>query len=127
MLLNEQLGRLAALYPEAGHNGKTLRIVAEEWAALLHAEEASERELMDALAVVKRRCRFFPKTADLKEALDWVREHPPRIPESRRLPEADSRPMSEKAKRAAEIIAAQLTKRITPQEASRQIAALGLR
>lgn len=121
------MGRLAALYPEAGHNGKTLRIVAEEWAALLNAEAASAREFLDTMAVVKRRCHFFPTTADLKESLDWVREHPPRIPENRRLEEPGPTPESrEKAAACCAIISRQLKREITPEEASRELAALGV-
>lgn len=130
-MLNEQLVRLAALYPEAGHNDKTLRVTAKEWAELLDAWEASGREFMDALTVVKTRCNFFPKPADLKSALDWIREHPPRVPESHRLPEYtfghESAERREKTQKAIDIITAQLTKKITPDEAARRIAALGFR
>ena len=91
-LLLDRLRRLAALHPECGHNGKTLRLVAEEWAALLKREEATTREFLDALDVIARHCKFFPTPADLYEALREVREHPPRIPERFRLTEPPQNP-----------------------------------
>ena len=123
--------RLSLLYPQAGHNAESLNVVAWEWARMLDDLGANNVEFADAMAVVKRRCRFFPTPADVAEALRWVREHPPRVPEERRL-EAysfgpDSEERRQKTQQAIAIITAQLTKQITPEEASRRIAALGFR
>ena len=105
--------------------------MAEEWAALLKREEATTREFLDALDVIARHCKFFPTPADLYEALREVREHPPRIPERFRLTEPPHTGRSEaqkaRVRQCREIIAAQLTRRITPVEASRRLNALGLR
>lgn len=121
-LLYDQLQRLATLHPECGHNGKTLYVVAQEWAAVLEHEEASTAEFLDALAVVKRRCKFFPTPADLVEGLREIREHPPRIPEQMRLPEPEFTPEKQARVRACcAIIAAQLARQITPDEASRRL------
>lgn len=83
------------------------------------------------MVVVKSRCRFFPTPGDLKAAIDAIREHPPRVPESRRLQDYSFGPIPEerraKTQEAIDIITAQLTKKITPDEASRRIAALGFR
>lgn len=135
MLLCDQLSRLVALYPEAGHNSGSIRVVAEEWAALLKREEASTTEFIAAMEVVKRRCRFFPTPHDLAEALQYVREHPPRIDEARRLPEPPPGGMSdekrERLRRAIDIIRRQISgpreHRLRPDEARRRINALGLR
>ena len=129
--LNDELERLAALYPQAGHNAKTLNAVAWEWARLLDAWEVNHIEFQDAMVVVKSRCRFFPTPGDLKAAIDWIREHPPRIPESRRLQDYSFGPIPEerraKTREAIAIITAQLKREITPDEASRRIAALGFK
>lgn len=129
--LNDELKRLSLLYPQAGHDDASLNVVAWEWARVLDDLGANNVEFADAMAVVKRRCRFFPTPADLAEALRWIRENPPRVPESRRLPEYSFGPIPEERRRkqdeAIAVITAQMTKRITPEEAARRIAALGFR
>lgn len=132
MLLCDQLSRLVALYPEAGHNSGSIRVVAEEWAALLKREEASTTEFLAAMEVVKRRCRFFPTPHDLAEALKHVRENPPRIGEQYRLeepPPGISDEKRERVRKAIDIIRRQFTgpkeQRLNPDEARMQIRALG--
>ena len=125
--------RLVALHPTCGHNGDTLRVVTQEWADMLQREEASTQEFLAALNVVKGRCRFFPSLADLKDALLWVREHPPLTDEAHRLPVPPAGIPPEKRERvrkAIDIIRRQFTgpkeQRLNPEEARRQIRALGL-
>lgn len=121
--------RLAALYPQAGHNAKTLNAVAWEWARLLDAWDVNHIEFRNAMTVVKSRCCFFPTPGDLKKAIDTVREKPPRVPEDRRLPAYTFGPIPEeqreKTRRAIEIITAQMTGKTHPDDAARQIAELG--
>lgn len=133
MLLCDQLSRLVALYPEAGHNSGSIRVVAEEWAALLKREEAATTEFLAAMSVIKRRCRFFPTVADLSDALRHVRENPPRIGEQYRLeepPPGISDEKRERVRKAIDIIRRQISgpkeQRLPPEEARRQIRALGL-
>ena len=129
--LNDELKTLSLLYPEAGHNADSLNVLAWEWARLLDAWEVNHIEFRDAMVVVKSRCRFFPTPGDLKAAIDAIRENPPRVPESRRLQDYSFGPIPEerraKTQEAIAIIAAQLKREITPDEASRRIAALGFR
>lgn len=112
------------LYPEAGHNGDTLRVIAQEWAAVLEEQEAAESEFLAAMRVLKRRCKFFPTPADLYEALVWVREHPPSaqyplLPEPGPSPERLAR-----TRQACRIISAQLTGQMSASEASKRLDAL---
>ena len=127
--LNDELRRLSLLYPEAKHDDDSLNVVAWEWARLLDAWEVNNIEFRDAMTVLKGNCRWFPTPGDLKAAIDWVREHPPRVPEDRRLEAYTFGPFpeerQEKTRRAVEIIAAQLKREITSDEAARRIAALG--
>lgn len=133
-LIAQQLRPFLVLYPEAGHNGASLALLAGEWHDLLTEEDVQADEFVAAMRRVKKRCRFFPKIADVLEGVRDLREHPPQIDEAHRLPEPPpgggiSDEKRERVRRAIDIIRRQFTgpkeQRLHPEEARRQIKALG--
>lgn len=121
---------LPLLFPEAGHNGETIPHLAEQWQDLLADEDVAEPEFRWAMRRAKKRCRFFPKIADIMEGVTEYREHPPaRIDAAHRLPQESSVPLSpeeiERNKARLEIIGQQAARKITAEEAAIRMAKLG--
>lgn len=70
------LAQLLPHFPEAGHNAATLRALSADWLDLLTSEGVGQTEFAKAIRRAKLNCRFFPKMADLMEAVRYMREHP---------------------------------------------------
>lgn len=63
-----ELLRLAAHYPEAGHNGTTIRIIAEDYHHDLVSEGVSPQNFREAVVEARKRTAFFPKVSDILKA-----------------------------------------------------------
>lgn len=120
------LVQLLPHYPEAGHNGKSISILADDWFDLLSEEDVSSTEFAAALRQAKKRCRFFPKLADLMENIREIRANPPVIDQDRQLTAQGEAPMSQEQidrnVRRLKILADQIAGKITADEADRLIA-----
>ncbi len=68
---------LMAHYPESGHNGTTLGSVANDYFDDLLSEYVSSNEFKFAIVQVRKKCKFFPKMADILEAVNEYRKNPP--------------------------------------------------
>lgn len=124
-----ELFPLLVLYPEAGHNGNTISVLAEQWRDLLADEDVSEPEFLWAVRRAKKKCRFFPKPADILEGVNEYRERlPDRVDEARRLPQSSAVALSpeeiRRNKERLEIIAMQAAKKISPEDATRRLSRL---
>ena len=129
MILRE-LMPLLVLYPEAGHNGNTIPALAEQWRDLLADEDVAEPEFVWAMRRAKKKCKYFPNIADIMEGVTEYREHPPaRIDAAHRLPQESAVPLSpeeiERNKQRIDILAAQMARKITAEEAAIRMAKLG--
>lgn len=118
--------RLLPHYPEPGHNGMTLREIADDWRDLMADEDVSEAEFVQAVRRHKKRSDFFPKLADILAGVRECREHPPaRVDEAHRLPVESVVPLSraEVAEniRRLKLLALLAAKRITNEECSRRM------
>ena len=89
------LAQLLPHFPEAGHNAVTLRALSADWLDLLSGEDVSKTEFVAAIRRAKMKCKFFPKVADLMEAVQHMREHPPEVDQSRQLTAQGEAPMSQ--------------------------------
>ena len=123
-----ELTPLIVLYPEAGHNGASIEILAEQWADLLSDddEDVSEAEFLWAIRRAKKRCKFFPKVADIMEGVNEYRERPPAtVDAAHRLPQESVVNLSpaeiERNKARLEILALQAQNKISPQDAARRM------
>lgn len=117
---------LLVLYPEAGHNGASLEILAEQWADLLADEDVSEDEFCWAIRRAKKRCKFFPKPADIMEGVGEYRHNPPpTVDAAHRLPQESAVCLSpeeiERNKARLEILTLQAANKISPQDAARRM------
>ena len=74
--IDRGLAQLLPHFPEAGHNTATLRALSADWLDLLGGEDVSQAEFVAAIRQVKLKCKFFPKVADMMEAVRHMREHP---------------------------------------------------
>lgn len=124
-----ELTPLLVLYPEAGHNGNTIPALAEQWRDLLADEDVAEAEFLWAVRRAKKKCRFFPKIADIMEGVTEYREHPPAtVDAAHRLPQESIVPLSpeEIARNQARlaILTKQFTGKLTAQEALEQMRTL---
>ena len=74
----------------------------------------------------KKRCRFFPKLADLMESIREIRANPPVIDQDRQLTAQGEAPMSQEEidrnVRRLKALAGQIAGKITADEADRLIA-----
>ncbi len=68
---------LMAHYPESGHNGTTLGLVANDYYDDLVSEDVSRNEFKYSIIEVRKKCKFFPKMADILEAVNEYRKNPP--------------------------------------------------
>lgn len=128
-LIANEIKPLLVLYPEAGHNGATLVILAEQWQDLLADDAVDEAEFIWAMRWVKRHCRFFPKIADILEGVRAYREHPPATVDAKqRLAEESMVPVTpeERARNRKRIavMLAQLSHQISPEEAADELQAI---
>lgn len=117
------------LYPEAGHNGATLALLAEQWRDLLADEQVDEAEFVWAMRRAKKRCRFFPKPVDVLEGVQAYREHPPaKLGAAHRLPAESVVPLTadERARNVKKIavLIAQAARQISPEEAADELQAI---
>lgn len=118
------------LYPEAGHNGDTIPVLAEQWRDLLADEDVAEQEFVWAMRRAKKRCKFFPTIADVLEGVHEYREHPPaRVDAAHRLPQESAVPLSAEEiarnKARLDVIAAQIARKIAAEEAAVMLEKLG--
>lgn len=60
--------RLAAHYPESGHNGKTLAIISDDYLHDLRSEGITPQNFREAVAEARKRTAFFPKVSDIIKA-----------------------------------------------------------
>ena len=128
-LIVSELKALLVLYPEAGHNGATLALLAEQWRDLLTDESVDEAEFVWAMRRAKKRCRFFPKPVDVLEGVQAYREHPPaKVDAAHRLPEESVVPLTaeERARNVKKIavLIAQAARQISPEEAADELRAI---
>lgn len=130
--ITRQLAPLIVLYPEAGHNGETLNFLAELWQDLLADEDVSEPEFLWAMRRAMKKCRFFPKIADIMEGVDKYREEPPTkvtypahmLPQQSAVALSPEEIARNKAK--LEVIKLQLARQITTEEAEQRIMELDM-
>ena len=128
-LIASEIKPLLVLYPEAGHNGATLVLLAEQWQDLLADDAVTEAEFVWSMRRAKKHCRFFPKIADILEGVRAYREHPPATVDAKhRLAEESTVPLTpdEKARNRKRIavMLAQLSHQISPEEAADELQAI---
>lgn len=130
-LIAHEIEPLLVLYPEAGHNGATLVLLAEQWQDLLADDGVNEAEFVWAMRRAKKHCRFFPKIADILEGVRAYREHPPpaaTVDARHRLPEESVVPLTaeERARNVKKIavLMAQAAHQISPEEAADELRAI---
>ena len=70
------LAKLYSHYPEAGHNGDSLRQISADYFEDLTDDRTSAEEFADAVKLARRRCKFFPKIADIIEFRNELRANP---------------------------------------------------
>jgi hypothetical protein len=75
------LSRLLNHFPEAGHNGKTITRLAEDWFNLLREEQVTSLQFTHGMRWAVKHCRFFPKLVDILDGVKTYRERPPAAPE----------------------------------------------
>lgn len=63
-------------YPEAGHNGKTLAAISKDYAEDLNDEQVTSRQFHEAIKIVRKTSKWFPKLADILDAVRQHREKP---------------------------------------------------
>jgi hypothetical protein len=66
-------------FPESGHNGKTLQLLAGDWFELLSSEGVTSGQFTAGIKYSKKTCSFFPKVADVMKGVMSFRESPPAI------------------------------------------------
>ena len=64
--VQESLVKLSAHYPEAGHNVSTMRVLAADYFDAF--KDWSVETYNSALRMARKKCRFFPKIADIEAA-----------------------------------------------------------
>jgi hypothetical protein len=64
-------------FPESGHNGKTLQLLADDWYELLADEGVTSGQFEVGIKYAKKNCSFFPKVADIMKGVMSFRENPP--------------------------------------------------
>ena len=70
--------KLAAHFPEAGHNGQTIALVSEDYLSDMASEGVTNQQFLDAIDHSRKSCGFFPKVKDLLESWRFVCANPPR-------------------------------------------------
>lgn len=122
--VQESLARLVFHYPEAGHNGGTLNGVARDYFEDLTEDRTSAEEFADAVKLARRRCKFFPKIADIIELREELRAAPIRKPVAG-LIEAESLvktpEMMEEGKRNCKIVRLMLEHGISNEAAEKML------
>jgi len=78
--VQESLMRLVSHYPEAGHTGATLRVIASDYFEDLTEDRTSQEEFLQVVKLARRRCSFFPKVSDIIKLRDEIRANPPKKP-----------------------------------------------
>lgn len=74
------LAKLCSHYPEAGHNGDSLRQISADYFEDLTDDRTSSEEFAEVVKLARRRCKFFPKIADIIELRNELRANPTRKP-----------------------------------------------
>lgn len=124
-LIERLLHPCLVLFPLEGHNGASLRLLAGYWRDLLADEDVGDEEFAFALRRAMKRCRYWPKIADILEGVREFRENPPRIGPERRLAQESVVPLSAEERRRnlrrMAIIGRQARREITAEEAERMI------
>lgn len=74
------LAKLCSHYPEAGHNGDSLRQISADYFEDLTDEGVTAGQFSQAIKMARRRCKFFPKVVEILECVAEIRKNPPRQP-----------------------------------------------
>ena len=77
-------------FREVGYANEQLRSLSEEYFDDLQSEHVTVKEFEASCAHVRKRCRFFPKMADILSAVDEYRKNPPVTIEYRQKQLSDS-------------------------------------
>lgn len=134
-LVTKALVSLLMHYPEAGHNSRSIGNLARDYHEDLTAEGVKPAQFSKAVSMARRRCRFFPKVAEILSCVAEIRQeeirklelgggvkqlevttsHHDLTPEER-----------ERNKARAQVYEDLLCKKITAEEATEAMEALGL-
>ncbi len=71
--------KLVVHYPEAGHTGETIALISEDYFEDLTSEQVALNQFQAAMKIVRKRCKFFPKVADILEAKEEYCRNPERF------------------------------------------------
>lgn len=73
-------------YPDQRATAAELLRLTDEWVEDLDAESISAVEFVAAAKIVRRRCRWWPRLADVVEAVAEIRAEASRYPSSQSIP-----------------------------------------
>lgn len=82
--------KLVVHYPEAGHNGKTIALISEDYLSDLSNEGMTLQQFKDTVDHVRKSCGFFPKVKDMIESWRYISAHPPRRNSSLQIADTSS-------------------------------------
>jgi len=113
------LAKLYSHYPEAGHNGDSLRQISADYFEDLTDDRTSQAEFLQAVKLARRRCKFFPKIADIIELRNELRANPIRKPVAGLIEESMERTpeMQAEGELNLEIIRVMISQHVNPEEA----------
>lgn len=124
MQVQELIAGLVYHYPEAGHNGATLRGICEDYFEDFTEDRTSAEEFTQIVKLARKRCKFFPKVSDLMELRNELRANPIRKPVSGLIEEESlvkTPEMMEAGKRNCKLISMMLKYGISHEDAQKKM------
>ncbi len=118
------LVRLYSHYPESGHDLDGLQQIAADYFEDLTDDRTSQEEFLQVVKLARRRCKFFPKIADIIELRNELRANPIRKPVAGLIAEESlvkTPEMIAAGKRNCEIVGLMLAHGIDEKEAGKML------
>lgn len=122
--VQKELVRLANHYPESGHSVDMLAIIADDWFHDFHGRLSGDM-FKKCVDISRRRCKFFPKTVDIEEAIDEINSQYRGPSEVRQIEDAPTYKTDEERlanMRRLNVLVRMITGEITREQADREIA-----